>query len=189
MRPREPVSAEKATRWALQSTTATLPVLHVALVAMLPSMTALLERHQDDGCMNVLCRIKAQNIASRVAECWLNTQPQIHENGRQLSIVLGFNQARLPLLTGLVCRAHAARSPQLELASSTDRTTSLTPWAPDRHRSCRPRSGRHSVRRRQRQARPIRSTFWDDQQLADLCTDYARSYSGCAILPCHLHLH
>ena len=37
--------AEDTIRWALQSTTATGPVLHVALVAMSPSMTALLRRH------------------------------------------------------------------------------------------------------------------------------------------------
>ena len=38
--------------------------------------------------------------------------------------------------------------------------TSLIRWAPDRHRSCRLRSVRHSVRRRLRQARPLGSTFW-----------------------------
>ena len=52
--------ADKALRWALQSTTTPYPVLHVALVAMLPKMTALLKRHQDNGRMHVLCRIKAQ---------------------------------------------------------------------------------------------------------------------------------
>ena len=80
---------------------------------MSPTMTALLKRHQADGRMHVLCRIKAQSITGRSAECWLNAQPQIHKNGRQLSIVLIFNQAGLPLLNrsglqGLRCALTAA---------------------------------------------------------------------------------
>ena len=61
--------AEKAIRWALQCTTATDLVLHVALVAMSPTMTALLKRYQADGRMHVLfaSKLRASQAGLRSA--------------------------------------------------------------------------------------------------------------------------
>ncbi len=90
-----PSSVDKALRWAVQSTTAKEPVLHVAIVPMVAKVSETLQRHQDSGRLHVLCCIKAHSIDSELTECWLNSSPQPCTNECQLSVALIYNQPGL----------------------------------------------------------------------------------------------
>jgi ribonuclease HI len=136
-------------------------------------MTALLKRHQDDGRMHILCRIKAQSIAGRSAECWLNTQPQVYKNGRQLSVALKDNQAGLPLLNrsdlqGLRCALAAAGAGIFNWHDDVPDTVGngpppkLSATFRAARRSPAPEAGTAAT------ADPL-----DDQRLAELYADYA----------------
>ena len=93
-----PSCVDRALRWAVQSTTATAPVLHVAIVPMETKVDATLQRHQDSGRLHVVCRIKAQSVDSKLKEYWLNSNPQPCTNECQLNVALIYNQAGWNLL-------------------------------------------------------------------------------------------
>jgi len=67
--PNTPDDVAKAMRWALQSTTASTPVINVGVLPE-ASDTKHFDRFLDKDRVHSLCRVRANSIRSRETTCW-----------------------------------------------------------------------------------------------------------------------
>ena len=85
--------ANKALRWALQSTTEPVPVLHMAIVPR-PRKKAL-QQLMNTGRVHVLSHIATKTVQGHSPDFWLNLPPDPYRNHCELSLMLIYNQAGL----------------------------------------------------------------------------------------------
>ena len=122
-----------------------------------------------------LCRIKAQTIASKLPDCWLNSKPLPCRNGRQLTIVLIYNQAGLTLLNRNAM--HGLRS-ALSAAGSGAEVVGWQDDVPHTVDSSRPPKLSATFQAAQQPQVPAARTdgnavLPDDTRLSELYADYA----------------
>ena len=89
-----PMAAEKAMRWALQSTTEQTPVLNVGLIPERRNMEGI-DRLSASDRVHQLCRIAAKSAQGSQPECWYSDRPDPFKIDHTIRIMLVFNKAGL----------------------------------------------------------------------------------------------